>query len=205
MDNQCGGTVGAILEAGKREFLRCGYEKASMRQIAGKAGVTTGAIYGYFPGKEALFEALTGETAEGLLHYYQEVHTRFGKLPAKEQTEQLMTVTDDNIPDMIDYIYDHFDTFKLLFCCGEAKNLENYLSRLTEVGEKSTRNFLEGMKSLGHTVPDMDDEMIHIFSRAFFQQIRELVDHDVPRERAKTYMLLIGRFQHAGWSGILGL
>lgn len=40
-----------ILEVGKQEFMKYGYEGASLRRIAKEASVTTGAIYGYFPSK----------------------------------------------------------------------------------------------------------------------------------------------------------
>ena len=91
MEDRYNGTVTAILEAGKKEFLTYGYEKASLRRIAKEASVTTGAIYGYFPGKKALFDALTsdkameslGHSAEGmsntLIHilcrsFFQQLH-----------------------------------------------------------------------------------------------------------------------------------
>ena len=50
-----------ILEAGRREFLRSGFRGASLRAIAREAGVTTGAFYGYYASKEALFDALVSE------------------------------------------------------------------------------------------------------------------------------------------------
>ena len=59
MGTQNRDTAAAILEAGRKEFMEYGYEKASLRRIAKEASVTTGAIYGYFAGKEALFAALT--------------------------------------------------------------------------------------------------------------------------------------------------
>ena len=43
----------------RRNFSHMDNEKASLRRIAKEASVTTGAIYGYFPGKKALFDALT--------------------------------------------------------------------------------------------------------------------------------------------------
>ena len=48
-----------ILESAKTEFLRHGFEKASIRTIAKNAGVTAGAIYKHFPAKADLFYALT--------------------------------------------------------------------------------------------------------------------------------------------------
>ena len=46
-------TLQKILEAGKAEFLEKGFKSASLRNIVKTAGVTTGAFYGYFSGKEA--------------------------------------------------------------------------------------------------------------------------------------------------------
>ena len=48
-----------LREAGKQEFLACGFKGASMRNIAARLQVTTGAIYRYYTDKEALFDALT--------------------------------------------------------------------------------------------------------------------------------------------------
>lgn len=57
-----------LLEAAKAEFLENGYEKASLRKICGRAGVTTGALYFFFKNKSELFECLVKNTAEGLLY-----------------------------------------------------------------------------------------------------------------------------------------
>lgn len=198
-------TVSAILESGKKEFLTYGYEKASMRRIAREASVTTGAIYGYFASKEALFDALTEEAANGLLDLYRSAHEEFAGLEPEKQPERLMTITEDYIPGMIDYIYDHFDAFRILFCCGSTGLYEDYMSQLAEIEEESTRQFIASMKALGKPVPEMDDTLIHILTRSFFQQIWEFVDHEVPRELARSYALTLGRFQHAGWARIMGL
>lgn len=44
-------------------FADRGYAAVSMRDLARAAGVTTGALYHYFPSKEALFEALVRDRA----------------------------------------------------------------------------------------------------------------------------------------------
>ena len=48
-------TLERIQEAAMTEFLDKGFLGASLRQIVKNAGVTTGAFYGYFSSKEALF------------------------------------------------------------------------------------------------------------------------------------------------------
>ena len=101
MEDRYNGTVTAILEAGKKEFLTYGYEKASLRRIAKEASVTTGAIYGYFPGKKALFDALTSDTAEELLDLYRKEHRDFAALPPEQQPARLNEITEQYIPWMV--------------------------------------------------------------------------------------------------------
>ena len=43
-----------LLEAGKQEFLEKGFQGASMRGIASRLSVTTGALYRYYTDKESL-------------------------------------------------------------------------------------------------------------------------------------------------------
>ncbi len=50
-----------ILDAGMRVFAERGYERASMREIAREAGVTTPVIYDHFPSKRELYVALLEE------------------------------------------------------------------------------------------------------------------------------------------------
>ena len=44
-----------LMIAAKSEFLRCGYQKASLRSIAQAAGVSTGSVYFFFGSKENFF------------------------------------------------------------------------------------------------------------------------------------------------------
>jgi AcrR family transcriptional regulator len=47
-----------ILDAARQLFMEHGYDKASLREVAERVGVTKAALYYYFPSKEALLEAL---------------------------------------------------------------------------------------------------------------------------------------------------
>ncbi len=63
-------TLDLILSAAMQEFLEKGFKSASLRNIVKKAGVTTGAFYGYYDSKEALFEALVGEQYDYFLRCF---------------------------------------------------------------------------------------------------------------------------------------
>ena len=65
-----------LLESAKKEFLEKGYLQASLRNICKNAGVTTGALYFFFEGKEALFAELVEEPLQILkkimLQHYED-------------------------------------------------------------------------------------------------------------------------------------
>lgn len=63
-----------ILDAAQRAFARDGLESTTMRAIAKEAGCTTGAIYPWFSGKEAIYAALLRESLDRLhLHLTHEL------------------------------------------------------------------------------------------------------------------------------------
>jgi AcrR family transcriptional regulator len=53
-----GQTRSDVLQAAARVFARRGYEGATIAEIAGEAGLSSGSIYGHFAGKAGLFSAV---------------------------------------------------------------------------------------------------------------------------------------------------
>lgn len=83
----------AILDAATEEFTEKGLEKASMRAIAKTAGMTTGAIYTMFDGKEDIYAALLLESLTRLRSYVQE-QTERADTPIDKVTASVMAFYD---------------------------------------------------------------------------------------------------------------
>jgi AcrR family transcriptional regulator len=58
---------GEILAAAKRLFLEEGFERTTMRRLAAAVGVSSTALYVYFPDKEAILRAIAEQTFAELL------------------------------------------------------------------------------------------------------------------------------------------
>ena len=198
-------TQNRILDVGKAEFLKEGYQNASLRSIAQKAGVTTGAIYGYYPDKAALFGALVSEPAKYLRDWYFAVQREFDALPAEYKEKQMHGYTSHALEEFINYIYLHFDAFKLVVCHSAGTEYEYYIDSLLEIEIEHTRRFIDALRSLGHSILYIDDDMFHILSGAFYYGIFETVAHDMPKERALEYIRTLYKFYSAGWDTLLGL
>ena len=74
-----------ILNSAKKYFLEYGFQAAPLRKIAKDAGFTSGALYGYFDSKEALFYAITDPIAERLIKKLNEIREEMNAIPDKDR------------------------------------------------------------------------------------------------------------------------
>ena len=194
-----------LLEAGKQEFLEKGFQGASMRGIASRLSVTTGALYRYYTDKESLFDVLVEEPARVLEERYRAIQRNFADQPVKDQVQTLPEVSDEGHSWMVEYIYDHFDAFKLIACCSTGTRYEHYLDALIEIEVNASHLWMEKMQREGLNVLPLDDDMVHILASALFNGLFETVRHDTPKEKAVAYVDTLRTFYSAGWFKILGI
>lgn len=194
-----------LLEAGKREFLNYGFQRANLRNIAASLGVTTGAIYRYYKDKNELFCALVEQPAKELEERYRSIQQSFAKMPLKQQLSGLPEVSEDGQKWMMEYIYDHLEEFRLIVDCSVGTRYENYIDTLVDIEVEASRRLIQKMKAEGYKPREIDDELIHIVSSALFNGIFEAVRHDMPRDKAFAYMDGLREFYSAGWFKILGI
>ena len=188
-----------ILETAKRHFLNDGLTGASLRKIVKDAGLTTGAFYKYYPTKEALFDALTDPYLEHIYEIYDQVIAEFEKLSADDQTKNMASISDEGMKQMLDYVYDHYDNFKLLLKCGDSGKYEDFIHGMVDREIKSSHRYLEKMKEEGVEVPVVDDSLMHMIYTGFFSSIFQIIEHDIDRITAKENIKQLKQFNIGGW------
>ena len=205
MEERSTATLEKIQQAALAEFLDKGFLGASLRQIVKNAGVTTGAFYGYFSSKEALFNSIVEPHAAALMGRFMEAQTTIAELPEKEQSEHMGLESGRCVDWMVDYIYAHFEEFWLLLCCAEGTRHERFLHTLVEIETEGTHKFLEVLGELGHETPQIDPQLEHILVSGLFSGFFEIVVHRMPKEEALGYVRALRDFYTAGWQKIMGL
>lgn len=83
----------AILEAGIEEFARCGFQPASIADVAKKAGVSVGVIYKYYNDKETFFLACVRHSLDLLDQTLQEVIAAGGSLEDRVRPAHTVLIT----------------------------------------------------------------------------------------------------------------
>ena len=133
MEEKSTATLIKIQQAALEEFLEKGFQGASLRKIVKQAGVTTGALYGYFSSKEALFASIVEPHAVALMGRFMEAQTSFAELPEQEQPEHMGLESSQCVHWMVNYICDHREPVKLLLCRAEGTSYEHFVHNMVEV------------------------------------------------------------------------
>ena len=182
-----------------------GFLNASLRNIVKNAGVTTGAFYRYYDSKEALFSALVDEHAHYILDLFNNTIDDFEKLPGNAQTERMIDTSGNYLAILLDYVYDHYDAFKLLITRAEGTSYADFVHQLVVREVDSTYKYMQTLADMGYYVEPLNKNLIHIIASGLFSGIFEAVVHDMPKEEAKEYLSQFHRFYAAGWSELLNI
>ena len=204
MEETTATTLEKIQEAAMDEFLDKGFLGASLRQIVKNAGVTTGAFYGYFSSKEALFASIVEPPAKALMGKFMEAQTSFAELPEEQQPDQMGEESRSYVHWMVNYICQHREPVKLLLTRAEGTSYEHFVHNMVEVEVEYTLQYMEVLRRLGRDIPVLDKSLCHIIASGMFNGIFEIVIHDMPRKQALQDVDHLRDFYTAGWLKLMG-
>ena len=154
-----------ILEVGKKEFLEKGFKDASLNKIVAEAGFTKGAFYGYYPDKAALFEDLVGEAAKGLLEQFKAAQSAHFDLISEEKTKDSLKLSTEYLRVFVEYMYAHFDAFKLILCRAEGTRYANFLEELVELEVECSEEYYALLRKRGKLSGKMTKQLHHMIVR----------------------------------------
>ena len=191
-----------ILKSARAEFVKHGFEKSSLKAICDGAGVTTGALYKRYKGKEELFCAVVEQTVADL---YAEAERRGNLDPASMTDEQLIRAWEMDGSDMMwwfQYLYERREDFYLLLACSEGTRYSNFQHDWVALLTKATSAFLEEAKSRGLCRNDIQPEELHILLSAFWTTIYEPFIHHFTWEQMENHCRIVCRLFR--WHDALG-
>ena len=197
-------TLEKIQQAAMEEFSEKGFQGASLRQIVKQAGVTTGALYGYFSSKEALFASIVEPHAAALMGRFMEAQTAFAEMPEKEQPEHMGLESSQCVHWMVDYICDHREPVKLLLRRAEGTSYEHFVHNMVEAEVEYTLRYMDVLRRLGRAVPELSQSLCHIIASGMFNGLFEIVVHDMPKEQALRDVEQFRTFYTGGWLKLMG-
>lgn len=193
-------TRARILASALQHFQGHGFAAASLRAIAKDAKVTTGALYGYFDNKQALFAALVEPCCQEFRHHHRQSITQ--ALALKENPRLTAPAKPENIGSetmdwMVDYVYDHQEIFALILRHSAGTPYQNFAADLAEYESQL-------YTQLGDSNSPVWTAFAEVMCETGWQGFFGALNQGLNREEAKEYLVLLRRFRYAGWRELLG-
>ena len=187
-----------ILHAAKAEFSEQGFQGSSLRRICSAAGVTTGALYFFFKGKDDLFEAVLSEATEPFSklvanHYRQE------KLSPRLDTEEGGNADFVVMERVIDLYFCHRQTWDILIHHLNHPAVQAFLDRFID---DSTQHYRE---LLARTTPERQIDLfaIHQFVHMQADTMLTLFSHGFQREEMVIHSRTVVRMLRGAFRAFL--
>ena len=193
----------ALLNAGKNEFLAHGYRAVSIRNIATKAGATTGAIYVYFENKEGLFHALVKDTAQELLEFWKQMAAQSTRIVRNSCGYVYQIPCEDKVW-LEEFLYKNQTAIHLLLDCSVGTAYENFLHSLIALETAINESAISECGRF-QIEQSMDTAFIHIISCCFINSILSI---SLRKHMSgwQQYQRILGdyfSFYEAGWKHLL--
>ncbi len=190
------------MAAAKEEFLERGFEKASMRGIADRCGLTAAGIYRHCRDKEDLFCQLVSPAEEKLKEWARE-HMRRYEEPVKKGKK--ITWQDSNIDMMRELVYPNMEDYHLLVAKSKGSRYENFLHDMTEESQNKFLSYLEELRDAGVNTPDISSQQMHLLMTAYMTALFEPVVHNYSYEEAVDALKTLESFFLPGWKQLMDL
>ena len=195
-----------LLISAQNEFLKYGYEKASLRTICKNVGLTTGALYFFFNNKEDLFKSLVKKIANS----FKKIICAFVE---KENYKNIWNGNCKYIDNLnyhvehekkfMKYMYANKTAFILLVMKSQGSCYENYYNEVLQLVEEVFREFLELYKCKTSRNPNINEYTIHCLVSWRMHSYINVLNSDLTLHEALTQAEVIANYAVGGWNRIM--
>ena len=171
-----------LLKAAKEVFLEKGFEMAQLSEICEKAGVTTGALYKRFAGKEELFCEVVSETVDAMENYVKRI-----------DESDLSTFTDQEL----------FEGFHMNPECSSGTRYSTFHEDWSEKLTKIHYKFYEEAKKRGLATKDISVKEMNALTSATWTLFYKPFMLDFSWEEIENHAYVLR--DYTNWYDALGI
>ncbi len=190
-----------LLASAREEFIKNGFLKADLKTICENAGVTTGAVYKRYKGKEELFSAVVGEVVNALDSFLENrARTDFSTLTDDEIAASWKMSYDSMIP-MFRMLRSYGDDFKILIDRSAGTRFESFSHDYVIKMSYAYEQFYNEAYSRGIAKAKVSRDEFHILLTSFWSSICEPFVHDMSEKQMEEHCrVMCGFFD---WTAVI--
>ncbi|MCR4599838.1 MAG: TetR/AcrR family transcriptional regulator [Acetatifactor sp.] len=183
-----------LLESARKEFMEHGFLKAELKTICDNAGVTTGAVYKRYKGKEELFRAVVKDTADTLDDFVSlRTQLEFSNMTDQEVRDTWI-MNEAFMLDLFRMLWKIRSDFVLLLEKSAGTAYENYGHDFALRMTKAYMQYYLEAKKRGLAHADISREEMHVLCTSFWTAIYEPFVHKMTWKEIEAHCKVMCRF-----------
>lgn len=190
-----------LLAAAREVFLRDGFARSSVCDIAAAAGVATGNLYRYYSGKDALFRAVLRPVTDAFETMLHEHHGSSALDVSEMFSERYLRAT---IDEYLALFHARRPLLQLLLQCAQGSSLEHFRRHYTLRATLLVKDWFRKMKRRHPEVNiAVSDFFIRMHCVWMFALFDEMLSVDGADGRVEQVIGEYVRFEIIGWRDIM--
>lgn len=186
-----------IVKAAFDEFIEFGFQKASIRKISDRAGVTPGAIYTRYKSKDDLFSSLIENFLTAVKAQYEPVGEMYYSIQQSKDVDALLEAIRKEEKISLDLLFRYYDECILFYCRSEGSSIYEIIQKMMENKTAVTVSYLKEMSQA-----DIDWDGIRMIIGEQFHYYQQILEKGYSKEKAISCMKTVESFLEAGWKDL---
>ena len=183
-----------LLASAQTEFMKNGFMKAELKTICENAGITTGAVYKRYKGKEELFSAVVDNVCAALINFVESRSAIDFSILSDEDIYNSWVMSYESMLPLFKLLYENRETFSVLIAKSAGTRYENfshdYVTRMSYAYE---RYYAEAYKR-GLAAAEVTREEFHVLLSSFWTCVCEPFIHNMSWEQIDAHCRIVCRF-----------
>jgi len=194
-----------IVAVAKRLFMKKGFEKCSIRDIARGADVGVSNLYNYFKSKDEIFRQIVMPLIQEMEkmveeHHNVKYHEQFLRYASGESDEMVS----ENIKTYMRLIRHYHDELELILFKAQGSSLEDFIDEYTDKCTRQVLVFMDDFKKRYPSYSSVSSKFTyHIHTVWMFSFISEIIRHQLSPEETERAIQDYIQFEYRGWRMIL--
>ena len=187
-----------IIKAAEKEFAGKGYQGASLRQISGTIGLTTGAVYFFFSNKDDLFQCVIRQVTDPFMEFMKEQYKaerdRLKEGPAKRRQGNMLIAEY-----MLESYFTYGDVWKIIAENIGHEAVKEFIGEFVNVSADHYMFMLESARINSGITINADRFDIEQYVHMQLRMIMSLALSGFNREQMAVHMEVAVKMLRAGF------
>ena len=183
-----------LLASAEAEFNKNGFIKAELKTICENAGITTGALYKRYKGKEELFCAVVEGIVSELNDFVESRSDIDFSALSNDEIIASWTMTYESFIPMFRLLYDNRITFVLLIDKAAGTRYENFNHEFVTKLSYAYEKFYDEAKKRGLAKAVVKRKEFHVLISSYWTCVCEPFIHKMSWEKIEEHCRIMCRF-----------